>query len=62
MMRLWGLAARSIGRDRQRPVTSATPIRTAGETRRYEGSVIDVLRENFERLWPGETSLRNQIV
>jgi len=35
---------------------------TAGETRRYEDKVIDLLLENLERLWRGETSLRNQFV
>jgi D-2-hydroxyacid dehydrogenase (NADP+) len=35
---------------------------TAGETRRYEDNVIDVLLENLDRLWRGETELKNQIV
>src|SRR3954451_14192499 len=35
---------------------------TAGETRRYEDNVIEILRENLDRLWRGETGLRNQIV
>jgi phosphoglycerate dehydrogenase-like enzyme len=35
---------------------------TAGETRRYEDNVIDILIENLERLWRGETSLRNQVL
>ena len=35
---------------------------TAGETRRYEDNVIDLLMENLERLWRGETALRNQVV
>jgi len=35
---------------------------TAGETRRYEDNVIHILRENLDRLWRGETELRNQIV
>jgi D-2-hydroxyacid dehydrogenase (NADP+) len=35
---------------------------TAGETRRYEDNVIDLLLENLDRLWRGETPLRNQIV
>ena len=35
---------------------------TAGETRRYEDNVLEILEENLERLWRGETSLRNQIV
>jgi phosphoglycerate dehydrogenase-like enzyme len=35
---------------------------TAGETRRYEDNVLDILMENLDRQWRGETSLRNQIV
>jgi D-2-hydroxyacid dehydrogenase (NADP+) len=35
---------------------------TAGETRRYEDNVLDILLENLERLWRGETKLKNQIV
>jgi D-2-hydroxyacid dehydrogenase (NADP+) len=35
---------------------------TAGETRRYEENVIDILLENLERLWRGEAELRNQVV
>ena len=34
---------------------------TAGETRRYEDNVIDLLIENLERLWRGEERLRNGI-
>jgi len=35
---------------------------TAGETRAYEDNVIDLLLENLDRLWRGETELRNGIV
>ena len=35
---------------------------TAGETRRYEDSIIDLLVENLGRLERGETGLKNQIV
>jgi phosphoglycerate dehydrogenase-like enzyme len=35
---------------------------TAGETRRYEDNVLDIMAENLERLWRGETDLRNQVV
>ena len=34
---------------------------TAGETRRYEDNVIDLLLENLGRLWAGEAMLRNEI-
>ena len=35
---------------------------TAGETRRYEDNVLDLLLENLERLWRGDARLLNQIV
>jgi phosphoglycerate dehydrogenase-like enzyme len=35
---------------------------TGGETTRYEANVIGILMENLERLWRGETALRNEIV
>ena len=47
---LWGMAHVLI-----------TP-HTAGETRRYEDNVLDILEENLARLWRGETALYNQIL
>src|SRR5690348_2315097 len=47
---LWGMAQVLI-----------TP-HTAGETRHYEDNVIEILRENLERLWRGEQQLHNQVV
>ena len=35
---------------------------TAGETRRYEDNVLDLLMENLDRMWRGETALKNQFV
>ena len=35
---------------------------TGGETRKYEENLIDILIENLERLWRGETDLRNQVL
>ena len=35
---------------------------TAGETRRYEDNVIEILRDNLTRLWAGQSELRNQVV
>ena len=35
---------------------------TAGETRRFEDNVIDLLLENLGRMWRGETALKNQFV
>ncbi len=43
------------------PNTFLTP-HAGGETRKYEANVIDILMENLERLWRGETVLRNQVV
>ena len=34
---------------------------TAGETRRYEENVLDILLDNLERQWRGDPTLRNQI-
>ena len=45
---LWGM-----------PNVLVTP-HTAGETRRYEDNVLDILQENLERLWRGEDTLQNQ--
>ena len=45
---LWGL-----------PNVLITP-HTAGETRRYEDNVIDVLLENLDRLWRGDATLKNE--
>lgn len=35
---------------------------TAGETRRYEDNVLDILMENLARQWRGEAALLNQVV
>jgi phosphoglycerate dehydrogenase-like enzyme len=35
---------------------------TAGETRKYEANLLDILLENLERMWRGESQLRNQVV
>jgi D-2-hydroxyacid dehydrogenase (NADP+) len=35
---------------------------TAGETCRYEDSVLAIMRENVARLWRGEAELLNQVV
>jgi phosphoglycerate dehydrogenase-like enzyme len=56
----------------EEPLAAASPLwtldnalitpHTAGETRRYEDNVIDLLLENLDRQWRGETALRNQVV
>jgi phosphoglycerate dehydrogenase-like enzyme len=43
------------------PQVLVTP-HTAGETRKYEDNVLDLLMENLDRLYRGETNLKNQIV
>jgi len=35
---------------------------TAGETRQYEYNVLDILQQNLEGMWRGETTLHNQIL
>jgi D-2-hydroxyacid dehydrogenase (NADP+) len=54
------------------PLPAASPLwalenalitpHSAGETRRYEDNVIDLLLDNLDRLWRGEMPLRNQVV
>jgi D-2-hydroxyacid dehydrogenase (NADP+) len=66
------IAAAGIDCTVEEPLPPASPLwglenalitpHTAGETARYEDNVIDLLLENLERLWRGETALRNQIV
>lgn len=56
----------------EEPLPSSSPLwdmpnvfltpHTAGETRSYEKNVVDILIENLDRLWRGETTLRNQVV
>jgi D-2-hydroxyacid dehydrogenase (NADP+) len=43
------------------PQVLVTP-HTAGETRAYEDNVLDILMENLDRLWRGDSALRNQVV
>src|SRR5262249_34936135 len=43
------------------PQVLVTP-HTAGETRRYEDNVLDLMMENLDRLWSNRLPLRNQIV
>ena len=35
---------------------------TAGETQQYEDNVVDLLLDNMQRLWRGETELTNGFV
>ena len=66
------LAAAGLDCTVDEPLPAASPLwaldnalitpHTAGETRRYEDNVIDLLLENLERIWRGETLLRNHVV
>ena len=66
------LAAAALDCAAEEPLAATSPLwslpnvlitpHTAGETRRYEDNVIDILVENLDRLWRGETVLRNQVV
>ncbi|MGE0748978.1 MAG: D-2-hydroxyacid dehydrogenase [Variibacter sp.] len=66
------IAGAAIDVTAEEPLPSDSPLwttprlfitpHTAGETRRYEDNVLDILTENVERLWNGEARLRNQII
>ena len=65
------IAGAAIDVVAEEPLPAASPLwdfsnvlitpHTAGETRKYEDNVLDILVENLNRLARGETSLRNQI-
>jgi len=71
-MRAGRLAAAALDVTVEEPLPAESPLwtlpnvlitpHTAGETRRYEDAVIDLLLENLDRLWRGEATLRNQVV
>lgn len=66
------IAAAGLDVTHEEPLPATSPLwampqvlitpHTAGETQRYEDRVIDILLENLERLWRGETALKNAIV
>jgi phosphoglycerate dehydrogenase-like enzyme len=66
------IAGAGIDTTWEEPLDAASPLwemanvvltpHTAGETRVYEERVIDILLENLDRMWRGETDLVNQIV
>ena len=66
------IAAAGLDVTHEEPLPATSPLwamphvlitpHTAGETQRYEDAVIDILLENLERLWRGQTELRNQVV
>ena len=66
------IAGAAIDVTVEEPLAPASPLwtietalitpHTAGETRRYEDNVLDILEDNLARLWRGDGALRNQIV
>jgi hypothetical protein len=66
------IAAARIDCTVEEPLPAASPLwgldnalitpHTAGETRRYENNVIDLLLDSVERIWRGESTLRNQVI
>ena len=67
-----GIAGAGIDVTVEEPLAANSPLwgmehvlitpHTAGETRRYDDNVIEILRDNLGRLWRGEGQLRNQVV
>ncbi len=68
----WRIAGAGIDVTVEEPLAPSSPLwgmkqvlltpHTAGETRRYEDNVIEILRDNLGRLWRGEEPLRNQVI
>jgi len=66
------IAGAAIDVTVEEPLAPASPLwnldtafitpHTAGETRRYEDNVLDILQDNLDRLWRGNAALRNQIL
>jgi phosphoglycerate dehydrogenase-like enzyme len=66
------IAGAGIDVTLEEPLAASSPLwamehvlitpHTAGETRRYEDNVIEILRDNLDRLWRGDPLLRNQVV
>ena len=66
------IAAAGLDVTREEPLPASSPLwalpnvlitpHTAGETQVYEDAVIDILLQNLDRLWRGETELLNQTV
>jgi len=65
------IAGAAIDVTAEEPLPSASPLwnlgnalitpHTAGETRKYEDGVLDILVDNLNRLWRGQSALRNEI-
>jgi phosphoglycerate dehydrogenase-like enzyme len=67
-----GIAGAGIDVTVEEPLAKDSPLwdldnaivtpHTGGETRKYEDNVLDILLDNLERLFRGETELHNQVV
>jgi len=67
-----GIAGAGLDCAVEEPLPNASPLwdipnvlitpHTAGETRKYEDNLIDLLLDNLDRLWRGESELRNGVV
>ena len=68
----WRIAGAGLDVTVEEPLAPNSPLwgmehvlltpHTAGETRRYEDNVIEILRDNLGRLWRGEEPVRNQVI
>ena len=66
------IAGAALDCVREEPLPESSPLwhvanllitpHTAGETRKYEDNVLDILLENLDRQWRGEQNLKNDIV
>ena len=66
------IAAAGIDVTEVEPLDAASPLwampnvlitpHTAGETQAYEANVVEILLENLEKQWRGESRLRNEVV
>jgi D-2-hydroxyacid dehydrogenase (NADP+) len=66
------IAGAGLDGFKDEPLASTSPLwrrenvlltpHTAGETRRYEDNVIELLLDNLDRLWRGDARLRNEVL
>lgn len=66
------IAGAALDVTRDEPLAPDSPLWTArnllitphtgGETRHYEDNVLDIMFDNLDRIWRGETTLRNQVI
>ncbi len=71
-LQAWRIAGAALDVTDPEPPEQSSPLwampnvfltpHTGGETRQYEANVNEILVENLERMWRGESALRNQVV